>query len=959
MNDQLLAMFLSTSDHKLPDWTIEQQAHLDTSFLETVRLHAQRVSLEGDLSTALHILEQGFVVAESLGTPLATAVIWRGRANIYQRHGQFSQSLTASNKAVAIYKTYGTPFDVAKARAIAVFVLGAMERFEEAVELAEQIRPLFEKFKLGEAVVTVNLARVYVNNWQYEKALVELKHAHHLYEQLGNEGQVGVILHDMGVAYEQLEQFETAVSHYEQSYPLLVEAKDVRTLIKNQFNRAQLSIRQADFAQALSYITQARVDTADLLESEDHAFIDLYEAQIRRQLGERAGALTLLHSALSQFEASGSQINQIEVLMELAQTVAAGAQGNDLDQAVAYLEQAETKMSLLNMPLFLAFIRLQKGEFLLRLNRLSAVSEPARSAREVFAKNNLSLRQAQAELLLADSTWKIDPDQAQELYHAAIETMGENAPSLSARCWHGLGRIALREGEGETAVVAYEKAITLLDEIRHSLHTHTHRAGFIEDKQALFGELLAALHTQNDTQAEKLFQWVERFKGQALAELLMAQPTDEQTDTQLKILLVEREQLRQELDHLQSTVNLTSSESKSILSRQRSTIQQYDQTQLKKLNQTRRQLQRLEEQIAQRQNIAHQWREGGNVISPNVHQLLDEDTILISYYTAQGQLFALTATQTSGDVHTYALNITLREIGRQWQQASRWVLRPSQNRRQVESRMGQLWQKLIAPFNAQIADKKRLLILPHRELYQIPFAALYDKNNGRYLIEQWQLQLAPSATILGWCQKRETGTAPPLLVGYPGQPEQEDYLFGVPQEIEQLQSIFPNADTLQNNEATTGNVLNQMGNRPLIHLAGHIFYNAQEPLEAGMPLADGRWLRASDLYLQYGRLAGSIVTLSGCSSGRGRTIGGDVLGLTSAFLYAGATAVIAGLWQVNDAATAKLMKLFYQKLNAGASVSDALQYAQLNLLHSSNFGHPYFWSPFQLSGGDRRIAIVD
>ncbi len=154
-------------------------------------------------------------------------------------------------------------------------------------------------------------------------------------------------------------------------------------------------------------------------------------------------------------------------------------------------------------------------------------------------------------------------------------------------------------------------------------------------------------------------------------------------------------------------------------------------------------------------------------------------------------------------------------------------------------------------------------------------------------------------------------------------------------------------------------MLDQIGNRPLIHLAGHVFYNAQEPLEAGMPLADGRWLRASDLYLQYGRLAGTIVTLSGCSSGRGRTVGGDVLGLTSAFLYAGATAIVAGLWQVNDAATTRLMKLFYQKLNEGTLVSEALQYAQINLLHSQDFAHPYFWSPFQLSGGNRSMSVVE
>jgi CHAT domain-containing protein len=138
----------------------------------------------------------------------------------------------------------------------------------------------------------------------------------------------------------------------------------------------------------------------------------------------------------------------------------------------------------------------------------------------------------------------------------------------------------------------------------------------------------------------------------------------------------------------------------------------------------------------------------------------------------------------------------------------------------------------------------------------------------------------------------------------------------------------------------------------IIHLAGHIHYDGTDPLASGMPLAGGRWLRASDLYLHYGELAGSTVVLSGCESARVGLAGNDVLGLTSAFLYAGATTLVAGLWKVDDVATAVLMQAFYQPFLEGKAPSQSLQAAQLQFLQQPDHKHPYYWAPFTVNGVD-------
>jgi CHAT domain-containing protein len=97
-------------------------------------------------------------------------------------------------------------------------------------------------------------------------------------------------------------------------------------------------------------------------------------------------------------------------------------------------------------------------------------------------------------------------------------------------------------------------------------------------------------------------------------------------------------------------------------------------------------------------------------------------------------------------------------------------------------------------------------------------------------------------------------------------------------------------------------------------------------------------------------LDASLVTLSSCRSAGARAYSGEgLVGLTWAFLQAGARNVIAGLWDVDDASTSRLMSRMYSDLTGGVPPEDALRTAQLSLLHSAYPNKkPYYWGPFQL-----------
>jgi CHAT domain-containing protein len=62
--------------------------------------------------------------------------------------------------------------------------------------------------------------------------------------------------------------------------------------------------------------------------------------------------------------------------------------------------------------------------------------------------------------------------------------------------------------------------------------------------------------------------------------------------------------------------------------------------------------------------------------------------------------------------------------------------------------------------------------------------------------------------------------------------------------------------------------------------------------------------------------------------------------------------VVAGLWDVTDQSTAKLMGDFYAQMTAGAMPADALRSAKLKLVHSQGaYKKPFYWAPFQLYAG--------
>jgi CHAT domain-containing protein/Tfp pilus assembly protein PilF len=291
-----------------------------------------------------------------------------------------------------------------------------------------------------------------------------------------------------------------------------------------------------------------------------------------------------------------------------------------------------------------------------------------------------------------------------------------------------------------------------------------------------------------------------------------------------------------------------------------------------------------------------------------------------------------------------------------------------------------LYRMLIAPAESLFQKGSKIFVVPDRSLNNLNFETLLvsdpelsepvsSKPKLHYWIEDVTIANASSLRVLGALspnssrnkEKRERNL---LLIGNSVAPNSE--YPELPKAAAQMESVarhFPAAQEriLAHEQATPSAYLESNPERySYIHFVAHGTASRLSPLDSAIVLSkdsaeDYRFkLYARDIIRH--PLRADLVTISACYSVGERSYSGEgLVGLSWAFLRAGAQNVIAALWEVTDASTELLMDKFYGELDKGSSPASALRAAKLSLLHDSAFRNPFYWAPFQLYA---RLAVV-
>jgi len=262
-----------------------------------------------------------------------------------------------------------------------------------------------------------------------------------------------------------------------------------------------------------------------------------------------------------------------------------------------------------------------------------------------------------------------------------------------------------------------------------------------------------------------------------------------------------------------------------------------------------------------------------------------------------------------------------------------------------------LYGRLFAPLRAHIRNP-RLIIVPHGLLHYLPFGAFRDPGTERYLIENYTITYAPSASSIRFLRGKETpvkGRA--LVIGAPAGVLPE--LPGAMREAMMVGAELRSVPMV--GAAAKESLLYQLkGDVDLVHIAAHGFYEPDTPLFSRLALAAGDGsdgnLEVHEILSDVDLTGVNLVVLSACQTALGKDSAGDkIVGLTRALLYAGTPGVISTLWNIGDDAAVALMNDFYCQLLHGESAADALRHAQLQLLHG-DYPDPRQWAAFTLNG---------
>ena len=262
----------------------------------------------------------------------------------------------------------------------------------------------------------------------------------------------------------------------------------------------------------------------------------------------------------------------------------------------------------------------------------------------------------------------------------------------------------------------------------------------------------------------------------------------------------------------------------------------------------------------------------------------------------------------------------------------------------------QFYDWLVRPFEETLANSniETLVFVLDGLLRGIPVAALHDGQ--QYLIERYAVALTPGLQLLD--ARTISLDRENILAGGVAESRQGFApLPGVAQEVEQIAALAP-AEVMLDGEFTRNNLQERVSQTsyPLVHLATHAQLSSRSEDTFLLTWDDRVNVKDLDALLRSRRDRPiELLVLSAC-----QTAVGDkraALGLAGMAVRSGARSTVATLWAVQDASTADAIGEFYSALQQGNQTkAKSLQQAQLALLHSSQYAHPFYWAPFVMVG---------
>jgi CHAT domain-containing protein/Tfp pilus assembly protein PilF len=858
----------------------------------------------------------------------------------------------------------------------------AIKKYEEALRL---FRDLGDKPR--EAITMTKLGTVNTFLGNNKAALDYFLRALPVYKELKDPQKEALALNDVGGAYSSLGDSNTSLEYFRQAQPILVSLKDRNNeaVVLNNIGLVYLSL--SDRQNALEYFQKARMLFIATRNRGREALVVTNIGGVYDELGDERSAIEYYQKALPIFEELKDIRSEAVILNNI------GGSYEDLSDelhALEYFNRALEKYKTIQDKLLqattlhnigLAYYRLGDMQLALKSYEQALLLRRASGDKrgEAWTLNNLGVVYDKLD----------DKHKALEYYHQALllwkivgELGGEANTEISLmRDYQQLNNNRLGIFYGKLSANTYQRLRSNIQSMDKAI-----QKSYLKSVERTYRNLAALLISQGRTTEAQ--QVLNAFKDQEFFDSTQTKPkqlsaiavTPRESDLMLRF-----ERLSKNLDKSRMQISVFKRKlgpGKSIA--EANELERFESELKSASEEFSAFLKHIELEFSQTPDDKDKPGEIADTIEMQtaLRDLRSQTGQKVAaIYTLEAEKYYCGLIITPDKIVSFSYPINIQDLRQKeleyvnhLNKSTAQTKLPQFTRSEIEKEGKELYKIIFAPIASKL---KGLNIKPDVLMWSLdgalrylPVAALYDGKH--FLAERYRnvvftradpermlAQVSPKWTGSGFYNSKEY-TVPlngqmKRFAGLENAKTELENIFGVPPASGNVKGTF------SANEQFTKNALfeNLRRHSPLVHIASHFWLEPGDANSSFLLLGDGSKMTLEDFKIAPDDLFSGVelLTLSACETGvekERESDGREIDSFAELTQRKGAKAVLASLWKVDDKSTSELMTRFYEaRESKNLTKAEALQKAQLVLLKSKDYSHPYYWAPFILVGNWR------
>ena len=825
-----------------------------------------------------------------------------------------------------------------------------------------------------------NLGDVHTLLAQYDSARVYYAESARLLEEAGDQLNLAATIGAIAAVHSYQGQFREALENGQRALDIYRDMDFPSGQVTELLNFGVLHLEAGNYFQALRYLNEALQLAREIGETpkEQMCLGSLGESYIKLGRFDEAAAILEEAIALAEQLGSESQLGQMTGKIGSAY-MASGNHG----AAAAFFQKALDIFSTTGNRREEAITRSQLGDIYAFDGDYNAALPMYERALMLHDQIGNRLGRANTLVALGDLYLQLDQPVRAIACFDEVREIGKTLQAHTVR-WQGeRGRgdaeVARKDLKG--ALRYYQTGIGMLEDVRNQILLAEFQSSFLDKQFLAYEKILSVLHqlyTESGDEAylREAFAYSERARGRTLLNLVSSGqlPLRAEVPAELgrkkKILEWRFRNFHDKLTWLYSLPDAERDPTMliSVTDSLQSTNGEY-QALLEKLR-------REYPGTARLQGFAEPLS-----LSELQRSVLQGDEALLQYFIGEEQSFVWAVFQDRLLMLAIQTNeVSLRQLLNEVSSAIYPISSPDPATPNNQPRdagwanirsaaLHKLYQVLIKPLKETIRPEHKLIIVPDNMLTYLPFEMLVESLNGdslRYLIESHAISYSASASLLNPDLHQPSVTGERGLLALAATTFADSALADLPFAVEEVQGIagtFSNPVVLTDGEVAESSFKAAKDRYRVLHFATHYLPNDKQPMASFIALGgENGGLEDGHLHayeILDSEISADMVILSACRTGSGQLARGEgLMGISRAFMYAGAKSLVLARWGVADRSTADFMKRYYDALAAGEDSRDALRQVKLQLIQAGGqLANPFYWAPFVLEGQPQKLQL--